>query len=89
MGDVGRYHFLGFIVCRDSYESKWEVIRKGEQVDISYRWFRSTEEAESFCLALYRSAESDGAWYPDREVKRHCGRFSASFLQPEALDRPD
>jgi len=31
MGDVGRFHFLGLIVSRDSFMNKWEVIQPAEE----------------------------------------------------------
>ena len=51
-GEVGRYHFLGFIVCRDSFQSKWEIIRsaKDGSLEVSYRWFRTNEEAKKWCF---------------------------------------
>ena len=52
MGDIGRFHFLGFIVSRDSYMNRWEVIQPAEEekLEISYRWFLTCKDAKDFCL---------------------------------------
>ena len=52
MGDVGRFLFLGFIVSRDSYISRWEVIQPAEEgkLEVSYRWFRTCKDAEDWCV---------------------------------------
>ncbi len=52
MGDVGRFHFLGFIVSSDSYMNRWEVILPAEEgkLEVSYCWFRTCKDAEVFCL---------------------------------------
>ena len=52
MGDVGRFHFLGFIVSRDSYMKMWEVILPAEEgkLEVSYRWFRTCKDAEDWCM---------------------------------------
>ena len=48
MGDVGRFHFLGFVVSRDSYMNMWEVILPAEEgkLEVSYQWFRTCKDAE-------------------------------------------
>ena len=52
MGDVGRFHFLGFIVSRDSFMNRWEVIQPAEEgkLEVSYRWFRTCKDAEDWCI---------------------------------------
>ena len=52
MGDVGRFNFLGFIVSRDSYMNRWEVILSAEEgkLEFSYRWFRTCKDAEGWCV---------------------------------------
>ena len=52
MGDVGSFHLLGFIVSRDSYMNRWEVIQPAEEgkLEVSYRWFRSHQEAKVFSV---------------------------------------
>ena len=52
MGDVGRFHFLGFVVSRDSYMNMWEVIQPAKEgkLEVSYRWFRSCKDAEVCCF---------------------------------------
>ena len=56
MGDIGRFHFLGFIVSRVSYMNMWEVIQPAEEgkLEVSYRWFRTCKDAEVFCPTLSR-----------------------------------
>ena len=53
MGDVGRFRFIGFIVSRDSYMNRWEVIRTADEgkLEVSYRWFRTCKDAEDWCMA--------------------------------------
>ena len=52
MGDIGRFHFLGFIVSRVSYMKMWEVIQPAEEgkLEISYRSFRTCKDAEDCCM---------------------------------------
>ena len=52
MGEVDRFHFLGFIVSRDSYMNRWEVIQPAEEekLEDSYRWFRTCKDAEVWCM---------------------------------------
>ena len=52
MGDVGRFHFLGFVVSRDSYMNMWEVIQPAKEgkLEVSYRWFRTCKDAEVCCF---------------------------------------
>ena len=61
MGDVGRFHFLGFIVSRDSYMNKWEVILPAEEgkLEVSYRWFRTCKDAEGWCMRNGAEAQKD------------------------------
>ena len=43
---------LGFIVSRDSYMNRWEVIQPAEEgkLEVSYRWFRTCKDAEVWCM---------------------------------------
>ena len=52
MGDVGHFHFLGFIVSWDSYMNRWEVIRPTEEgkLEVSYRRLRTCKDAEAWCI---------------------------------------
>ena len=52
MEGVGRFHFLGFIVSRDSFMNMWEVVQPAKEgkLEVSYRWFRTCKDAEVFCL---------------------------------------
>ena len=42
------FHILGFIVSRDSYMNRWEVIQpaKEGELEVSYRWFRTSKDSE-------------------------------------------
>ena len=54
---------LGFIVSRESYMNRWEVIQPAKEGELedSYRWFRSHKQAEAFCLELsHRSSYAPG-----------------------------
>ena len=46
------FHILGFIVSRDSYMNRWEVIQPAKEgkLEVSYRWFRTCEDAEDWCM---------------------------------------
>ena len=52
MGDIGRFHFLGFFVSRDSYMNRWEVIQPAKEgnLEVSYRWFRTCKDAEDWYM---------------------------------------
>ena len=52
MGDVGRFHFLGFTISRDSYMNRWEVIQSVEEgkLEFSFRWFRTCKDAVVWCM---------------------------------------
>ena len=52
MCDVGRFHFLGFIVSRDSFKIEWEMIQPAKEgkLEVSYRWFRTYKDAEDWCM---------------------------------------
>ena len=54
MGDVGRLDFLGFIVSRDSFMNRLEVVQRAEEgkLEVSYRWFRTCKNAEGFCFRI-------------------------------------
>ncbi len=45
------FHILGFIVSRDSYMKMWEVIQPAKEgkLEVSYRWFRTSRDAEDWC----------------------------------------
>ena len=61
MGDVGRFHFFGFIVSRDSYMNMWEVILPAEEgkLEVSYRWFGTCKDAEDWCMRDTNSLSID------------------------------
>ena len=46
------FHILGFIVSRESYMNRWEVIQpaKEGELEVSYRWFRTSKDAEVCCF---------------------------------------
>ena len=46
------FHILGFIVSRDSYMNRWEVIHPAKEgkLEVSYRWFRTCKDAEDWCV---------------------------------------
>ena len=46
------FHILGFIVSRDSYMNRWEVIHPAKEgkLEVSYRWFRTCKDAEDWCM---------------------------------------
>ena len=46
------FHILGFIVSRDSYMNRWEVIHPAKEgkLEVSYRWFRTSKDAEVCCM---------------------------------------
>ena len=48
MGDVGRFRFLGWVITRDSFRGKWEVIQPAKEgkLEVSYRWFRTSKDSE-------------------------------------------
>ena len=50
------FHILGFIVSRDSYMNRWEVIQPAKEgkLEVSYRWFRTCRDAEEFCFGILR-----------------------------------
>ena len=61
MGDVGRYHFLGFTVSGDTFRNAWEVVqpaRKGA-LEVSYRWFRTCKDAEGWSMRNGAGAPKD------------------------------
>ena len=62
MGDVGRFNFLGFIVSRDSFMNRWEVIQpaKEEKLEVSYRWFRTYKDTEDWCMRDGAGVTSSG-----------------------------
>ena len=43
---------LGFIVSRESYMNRWEVIQPAKEgkLEVSYRWFRTCKDAEDWCM---------------------------------------
>ena len=45
-------HFLGWIISRDTFRGMWEVIQPAKEgkLEVSYRWFRTSKDAEDWCM---------------------------------------
>ena len=43
---------LGFIVSRESYMNRWEVIQPAKEgkLEVSYRCFRTYKDAKDWCM---------------------------------------
>ena len=46
----------GFIVSYSKLHQMWEVITEKDGIEVSYRWFKTKEKAEAFCMGrLYQT----------------------------------